>query len=220
MTDNIAEQTDAATTGAGATPPAGTETTTQAAPPPAQTARAFSQEDVDRIAAKAREEGRQSALKRSTKDDKEPARSPDIVEQVRVLDALSSVKLPTSKARESLVREIAAQKPDDLVAFARSWAEGMGFAQVDAAATPAAKPTPQNGRPQSDAGTPAVTTQGERSPNPLTWTSEDYDAYFRQHAKVPSNKYDVRNRDVYRAIRRMTEAQLANTEIYIGPPKR
>lgn len=71
--------------------------------------------------------------------------------------------------------------------------------------------------PASDAGAPKATSANETDPNNvMNWTEEDYSRQFNLKAKVPHNRYDVRNREFYREVRRNAERQMANTKIQLG----
>lgn len=137
-------------------------------------------------------------------------------------DGIDSVKFPNKRAKGKMRDDFLATKPESAADWIADYAEMMGWADNK---QPQPQPNqnqnqrPANATPASDAGSPSSTSMGERPLNVLTWSEEDKVAYYRQHAKVPGNPNSIQNRETHRAIKRMTEAALADMRVQLGPRK-
>jgi len=201
----------------------------------------YSKEQVDALIAEAAQRARDSAFAeaRRVMEGKQPkaqstAKSAPQIDQADVTAkaiaygaAMSGINL-TPAARSRLTSDMltAQVAPESASGFVTEWmtAQGYSVASAPAAATndqqPKAQAKAASEPPASDRGVPAANTQGESPSDVMRWTTEDVQAYIRQNGKVPGNMYDVRNRPVISELRRRAEAQLAQMQIYIGPPKR
>lgn len=118
-------------------------------------------------------------------------------------------------AQDAMFDLYRAQKPDDPAEW---FASKSKLFAMEPTVKPEAKPNQQS--PAVDAATPKATDAHEVDANDVTqWSAEDYARQFSLKAKVPHNRYDVRNREFYREIRRSAERKMAQTRIQLGGRK-
>jgi hypothetical protein len=103
------------------------------------------------------------------------------------------------------------QQPEDRAAWFESTSKLFAL-------EPAVKPENVNQpAPASDAGAPKSTSANETDPSNVTqWSKEDWERQFALKAPVPHNRYDIRNREFHREVRRNAEKHMANTRIALG----
>lgn len=130
----------------------------------------------------------------------------------------AAADLSLSKEQRRLLEKLASvDKPDNLPEWLVEQAKALGPAAADQSKETATMPDKR--RSATDVPATAGHTPGAPGDNVLSWSKEEYDRQFALKAKVPANKYDIRNREFHREIRRRAEAEMSKTSIYVGPNK-
>jgi hypothetical protein len=160
-----------------------------------------------------RQESKQQRTEPTTKAPTEDVhqRLAAIESKERFLEAVADLGL--NKAQMAKARRLwDAEAPSDVNVWAKEVRDLFG-AGGDSVQTQNAEPEQKAvSRPPTP---PAGTTAGDAGADVTRWTHEDYERQFALKAKVPSNKYDIRNREFYREVRRRAEASMLGTRIQL-----
>ena len=127
----------------------------------------------------------------------------------------------TQDAQDAMFDLYKAQKPDDPAEWFESTSRLFATAPIAPEVKQQETQTQQTQHPPaSNSGAPKATSAGEVDANDVTkWSQEDYNRQFSLKAPVPHNRYDIRNREFYREIRRSAERKMAQTKISLGGRK-
>ncbi len=112
-----------------------------------------------------------------------------------------------------LQRLFIAERPDDPVGWLTDQAKVFNSAQSQPPEGGHQAPSPPS------QGAPAGSTNGQTPARILDRSKSEQLHDFAMNAPVPTDRYDVRNKKYYMELNRQTRGELADTQVYIGPPE-